>query len=347
MPMRRLKKSSASCGLPTVNCPAFSRKNARFSRKEQAEAIEVHLLLVHFHLREIRVVRRIERQARRDRVLQVEAGLVLGLRLRKRAAAARLAEHVRRELQVALARHANPLDRPGLGDLEQIAFLRQRRPERDFVVAANPALEVEAPGLHFLRAEAQGCERDLHLGAPADVGYGGAHGPRRVPILIEAALAARHELTRAFARDLTVVLHAGRRRAEHVAVLAIEQAVDQHAKAVGLLERRVAAAVGGDDLERLIVVGDQADVQRAVSETDEDHGALARGGACVRLDLPELIDRVRALPRGVARDVAVDRGRGRERHRLRDGPRRQRRINLRECRQCECCGGYGPEGQAQ
>ena len=50
--------------------------------KEQREAIEVHLLLIDLDLREIGVVRRVERQARRDRVLHVETPLVLRLPLR-------------------------------------------------------------------------------------------------------------------------------------------------------------------------------------------------------------------------------------------------------------------------
>ena len=51
--MRRLKKSSAERDAPTAKVPAFSRKKARFSGKKRLKPREVHLLVVHFRLREI------------------------------------------------------------------------------------------------------------------------------------------------------------------------------------------------------------------------------------------------------------------------------------------------------
>ena len=67
-PMRRLKNRSASPlaapWLPTVNCPEFSRKKSRFSGKNSGKRREVHLLLVHFRLREIGVDGDVEREAR-------------------------------------------------------------------------------------------------------------------------------------------------------------------------------------------------------------------------------------------------------------------------------------------
>ena len=57
MPMRRLKKISASPDCPTANSPAFSRKNGPLLGEEQIEAVEVDLLLVHLDLREVGVVR--------------------------------------------------------------------------------------------------------------------------------------------------------------------------------------------------------------------------------------------------------------------------------------------------
>jgi hypothetical protein len=47
------ENTSASLGLPTAKRPAFSRKNGRFSRKEQVEAVQIDLLLVDFDLSEI------------------------------------------------------------------------------------------------------------------------------------------------------------------------------------------------------------------------------------------------------------------------------------------------------
>ena len=55
-------------------------------RKEQAEAVQIHLQVVDFDLREVGVVRRVERQAWRERVLQVETELFVGLTARERAA---------------------------------------------------------------------------------------------------------------------------------------------------------------------------------------------------------------------------------------------------------------------
>ena len=68
---RRLKNKSVSTVLdvklppvPMLNSPAFSRKKSRFSGKIQARPREVHLLLVHLHLREIGVVGDVEVEPR-------------------------------------------------------------------------------------------------------------------------------------------------------------------------------------------------------------------------------------------------------------------------------------------
>src|SRR5690606_3113786 len=99
-------------------------------RKEQAEAVEVDLLLVDLDLREIGVVGGVQGQTRRDRILQVEADFLVRLGAWERSAAARAAENIGRELQIALTRHAYAFDGAGFGNAKQVALLRERRPER-------------------------------------------------------------------------------------------------------------------------------------------------------------------------------------------------------------------------
>src|SRR5690606_4178938 len=96
-------------------------------------------------------------------------------------------------------------------------------------------------------AEAQRGERNLHLGAPADLRYARLHGPGGVPVQVEAALAAGQELPLPLARHLSVEFDAGGIRAEHIAILPVEQAVYENPEAVRVVERRVPAAVRRDD----------------------------------------------------------------------------------------------------
>ena len=62
-PIRRLKKISIAPACPTEKAPAFSRKNGRFSRKEQPEAIQVDLFLVDLDLGKVGVVGHVQGQA--------------------------------------------------------------------------------------------------------------------------------------------------------------------------------------------------------------------------------------------------------------------------------------------
>src|SRR5690606_2240358 len=115
---------------------------------------------------------------------------------------------------------------------------------------------------------------------------------------------------------------AGGIRAEHVAILPVEQAVYQNPEAVRIVERRVAAAVCRDDGRRIVVVRDDADVQSRFGEPDENFGALTRTLARPRLNLPELVDRLRAAPGRIVDDIAVDDGCHQEFYGLRNGTRR-------------------------
>ena len=85
-PMRRLKnRSVCTCAevnalpVPMVKKLEFSRKKSRFSGIEQAEAREVHLLLVHLHLREVGVERDVHVEPGRDAVARVEAHVANGV----------------------------------------------------------------------------------------------------------------------------------------------------------------------------------------------------------------------------------------------------------------------------
>src|SRR6185295_5706550 len=79
-------------------------------REEQREAVEVHLLFVRFDLREVRVDREVEGQARGRAPLEVAARAGVGLAVRERRVG-RLAEDVRRNLQVALRGRAQAFER--------------------------------------------------------------------------------------------------------------------------------------------------------------------------------------------------------------------------------------------
>ena len=78
-PMRRLKNRSVCTGVDVNELPVpivkkfeFSRKKSRFSGIEQAEAGQVHLLLVDLHLREVGVEGDVHVEAGGDAVARIE-----------------------------------------------------------------------------------------------------------------------------------------------------------------------------------------------------------------------------------------------------------------------------------
>ena len=300
--------------------------------EEQVEPVQVDLLVVDFHLGKIGVDRGVERQARGDAVLEVGAA---GAERDRAAfgsivAGEDLADHVRRELEVAgeSDRWQHAVELPRHRDAIEVVLARQRRPVGRFVAAANVALEVHAPGLLCTVGITNGPERDGELGAPADLGGRRAHLPGAVPVDVEPAAAAAVEPAAsaspeqapaaALVGHLTVVFLARRGRAEHETVLPVAERVEHDLKAVGVVHRRIAAAVADDDGGRVGVVADHSEVDRVVREHDPHLGALGGGTAFVRGALDEAAHRFRGSPRGVAQHVAVERGRLLDPHGVRD-----------------------------
>ena len=212
-------------------------------RKEEVEPVEVDLLIVHLHLREVGVVGEIESQSRRHAVLQVAAEVAQAGGEVPRGAgvrpARRLADDVRRQLQrppQPLRRHdASHLAR--LRDPEQIELPRNRRPVRRLVAAADVALEVDAPRLGGTGREPERPERNGELGAPPNLGDRRPHLPDAVPVLVEAAAGAARlaslagpshaAAARPLVGELAVVFLSRGRGSEDEAVLPVEEGVEK------------------------------------------------------------------------------------------------------------------------
>ena len=132
------------------------------------------------------------------------------------------------------------------------------------------------------------------------------HRRRRHPATATAAA------TLSFADHLSVVLDAGGARAEHEPVLPIAERVEDDEKAVGVGQRRVAAAFGADDELGRAVVIDDADIERCLGVEHAHFGVFRRRLPFIRRRLPEPGDHFGRSPRLVVEHVAVDDG-----HRLR------------------------------
>ena len=318
MPIRRLKNRSTSPELPTVKNPAFSRKNGPLLREEQGEPIEVHLLIVDFDLRKVGVDSGVKREAWRDAVFHIAANVVIHLGVDRRdARLQRVAQPERRDAEIAQCRRLHAGHRASQRQTIEVELPGNRRPKRALVLAADVALEVDAPRLIGARGIPQRAERDRELGGPALIGGLRAHLPRRVPVDVESsAAAARLHLAAAlttaalaFVGDLGVVLDAGRIGAEHEPVLTIAIGVHDHLEAVGVVQRRIAARVRHDDAGRIAVVHDRTDIERVVGEDHADLGPLGHRLTLVGLLLGEPGDRSGLRPGRIAEDVTIERRR--------------------------------------
>ena len=228
-----------------------------FLRKEQRKAGEIRALLIDFDLREVRVVGQIESQAGRHTVFDLSADIApaLGLRV-DREVAFDAGQRVWRGRQDPARRHAHPCERSRVRDLHQRELARDERPERFFILAADRAHEVESPRLLLTRSVAQCGEGNAELGIPASRVHRRLHGPRAIPVEIEAAErpGAGARLTRelnpatlAFVHDLRVVLDGRRCRREDESVLPVVIGVEQDPEVVALGYVAVADLFAGDD----------------------------------------------------------------------------------------------------
>ena len=147
-PIRRLKNGRRCRPGREAELAGVLDEEVALFGKEQAEARQVHLLLVDFDLREIGVIGRVERQRRREAVLDIHAAVVvlesrerierrqLG---RRRARLVRLPENVRLHLEIAaLADVFQTGQGTGQRYLVSPVANRDRRPLAVFVPAENP-----------------------------------------------------------------------------------------------------------------------------------------------------------------------------------------------------------------
>ena len=270
--------------------PWPSRKNSRFSGEEQAETREVDLLLVHLHLREVRVVGQVGGQVLRQAVLDVHpAGALPGVppRRRGRQVGGHAADGVRLDLEevVAAGRHLQPDQRRRLRDAKDARPPRrdgQRRQKGQLVPAPDGAAELDAPDLRRPGPVAQRLERDLHLDGPPAVEASRPHVPHRVPVAVGIPLVG----------DGEVAQRAQRVGVEADAVAPIAERVEDHPETVVVAELgRVAPHLVGHPLgRRRRVPHARADVDALRVERDPGLRALRGGRALVGHELNEVGD---------------------------------------------------------
>jgi hypothetical protein len=199
----------------------------------------------------------------------------------------------------------------GLRYTVQIVLPRDRCPERFLVVAADPARNIDPPGLLAGSAVTQRGERNAELGVPALLVSRRRYFPAAVPVLVETATGTAlltHGLRAAaitLACDLAIVLYAGRRRAEHKAVLSVEIRVKYQDDGVGIPQVRVPTRLALHNARRLPVEQPRADVQRALIVHDPDLCAFRYRCALLRLPLGEACQQHCVLPRCVI-EHAID-----------------------------------------
>ena len=263
-------------------------------REEEREAGQVHLPLVHLHLREVGVQGEVGGQVLGDAVLDVDAGraatLVVQRRVREQVGG-HTADRVGFDLDVAARRgRFETHQRPGRRDAEDTgrpaaAAGRDGQPRQIgvLVLAADAAAKLNAPDVRRLRPVAERLERNLHLDRPAAVEAAGPHVPHRVPVGVRVALV----------RELLVGAPAERVGVEHEAVAAVVERVEERAEVVVLAELGgVAAHLVRNPLapgRRVPHPGGDVDIR--VVEHDPRLGRLGRGRAGVGNVLDEVGDR--------------------------------------------------------
>ena len=175
----------------------------------------------------------------------------------------------------------------------------QRRPVTVLIAAAEAPLKVDAPGLHRLRAELQRLERNFDLGVPAVFTDARADIPDAVPIRVLIAALVRH---------LRVPLRARRVDRKLVAVALILEGIDDDLEAVSVGGVEVLAQLVDDDLRRLGIFREYADVDRAVVVQQLDFGLVGRRLTLAGIVLDEAGSHHRRRPRRFVQ-LAVERDR--------------------------------------
>ena len=264
----------------------------RFERRQ------VHNRRIRLHLSEIRIHRRREREAGRQRVLHVQADRAVRRgALHERIAAGWLLRQIRQRVRhdLELLRRRRHRQAAELTERRHVAVgaAREQRPRRRFVHPADLARHGEAERARRRRVEAQLGERDSELSGPALAVARHADVPHRVPAVVEVVVV----------EPVAVHLHARRVHGElvrgPVIMIRVDQDVDPVAGRIEIAPREV-----GDDLVRLVVVGADLHEQRGRIVGDAELGALAGLAGVVRLALDERVNGCGGLPDLVAQLAA-------------------------------------------
>ena len=151
---------------------------------------------------------------------------------------------------------------------------------------------------------AQGGEWNSELGPPAESRDLGVHVPHAIPVLVEPTGGKGPAFS--LPGHLPVELDTHRVGAEDEPGELVSVGVEDDLKAVGLIQRRIAPAVGHDDLVGILVVADHPEVERGAGVGDENLGALRDRLTRVRGLLNEARGRRNSGPGRVVQDIAVE-----------------------------------------
>ena len=304
------------------NLLSLEEERAQLGEEQREPLVHFNLRPVRLDLREVGVEGEVERQVRRQPVLEIDTAL--GLRLLGKPTGRRVEiadlhrRHGRQNLEIPAGRQtAHPVEQPHLGQ-EAGDIARERRPDDCLVLVAYLPRDLKSPpvGLIAHRRIAQAFERNRHFGGPAVVDQCAARVEQGVPRRVApwhagpattksttAAAAASAAATTATATTATaarvhqrITLHAVPVEREDVCALLVEKRVEVDRDGVVAEICPVAIDPVGAHHSRIGVVGVHAEVDVAVVVGDEDLGVFGRRGAFDRALLDELGDASRTLP---------------------------------------------------
>ena len=167
--------------------------------EEQAEAGQVHLLLVRLDLREVGVPGEVGGEVLGQAVLDVEADIPIQFGRWVGVDDGRgSADGVRLDVEdVALVGQLQTHQHGGVGHPEDAPASHRdghRREVDALVVPAHDAAKLDSPDRRRSRPVAERLERDLHLDGPAALEASRAHVPYRVPVAVRIAFVGDGEV---------------------------------------------------------------------------------------------------------------------------------------------------------
>ena len=184
------------------------------------------------------------------------------------------------------------LDRTRERDALQRVDARQRRPEALFIAPPQAPLEVQAPRLRILFGELQGPKGNADLRIPAILTDSRADVPDPVPVGVDLAPLVGH---------LRVPLGTRRVGCELEAVAPVGEGVDDDQESVAGARVEVLLQVADDDRRRLVVSGEDAEIERLVIEHDTNLGVEGGGLTLARFVLQKALGERRVVARRVRR----------------------------------------------